>query len=276
MRTSFFLYLPSFLGVPGVSYAYMRFELTIRASEDVEAYEASLSSLQGLKLDMTDTDRVSDPVVSAGWVRERFPQADVAVYISARHCGESGVDAGRGAFRKRIDDAKKKGIRRLMIVSGYPRGTFDSLEAFHAMYDSRLADGLHVSCAYNPFYDPGRLREEQDRLRTKLGFAFVKEVSLQIGMDIGKVQKAVEFIRGIRPDIILSGCVPAPAPDTLGVLKASPLYGVFLPNSYLLNAEIAQEMTQELLRAFTKEQIEPIIYAASPEDIVQTKSLFSV
>jgi hypothetical protein len=252
----------------------MRFELTIRALEEIGAYEASLASLQGLKIDIADHDRVSDPVLSAGWVHERFPKADISVCVSARHCAESGGDTGRVIFRKRISDIKKLGIHRMMVVSGYPRGAFDSLDALHTMYDLRLTEGLAVACAYNPFYDPGRLREEQDRLRTKLGFPFVKEVGLQIGMDIGKVQKAVEFIRSIRTDVVISGCVPAPANDTLQLLKTSPFYGVFLPNSYLLNAEIAQEMTRELLRAFAKERIEPIIYTASPEDIVRTRDAF--
>lgn len=252
----------------------MRFELTIRALEEVGAYEASLASLQGLKIDIADHDRVSDPVVCAGWVHERFPKADISVCVSARHCAESGGDTGRVIFRKRISDLKKQGIRRTMVVSGYPRGAFDSLDALHTMYDLRLAEGLSVSCVYNPFYDPGRLREEQDRLRTKLGFPFVKEVGLQIGMDIGKVRKAVEFIRSVRSDVTISGCVPAPAEDTLELLKVSPFYGVFLPNSYLLNAEIARDMTQELLRVFAEEKIEPIVYATSPEDIIRTRDVF--
>lgn len=253
----------------------MRFELVIRTSEEVGAYEASFSSLQGLRIDVADSDRAFDPVVSAGWVCECFPKADVSVCVSARHCAEAGGDSGRVVFRKRISDLKKQGIRRMMVVSGYPRGAFDSLDALHTMYDLRLAEGLSVSCVYNPFYDPGRLREEQDRLRTKLGFPFVKEVGLQIGMDIGKVRKAVEFIRSIRSDVVISGCVPAPAEDTLELLKTSPFYGVFLPNSYLLNAEIARDMTQELLRVFAGERIEPIVYATSPEDILRTKDVFA-
>ncbi len=140
--------------------------------------------------------------------------------------------------------------------------------------DLRLAGNCEIFCAYNPYFDPGRLREEQERLKSKFGFPFVKGIALQVGMDTGKLQKGVEQIKALCPDAVLYGSVPVPTQETLDQMKSNALYGVFLPNSYLLSSEMATEMTQNLLTTFKELDIEPIVFTSRIEDVQEAMALF--
>lgn len=251
----------------------MRLEVTARNLEEIPSFLRIFEEFKVKAVDITNTVKDVDPVEVARLIKESMPAVDITLYFSAKFFLDSSVESARAAFRKKFEEAKKMGIKRFLLVSGHPRSSFDVLEMLHILNDLRMHSGCEILCAYNPYFDPGRLREEQERLRAKMGFGFVHGIALQVGMDTGKLQKGVEQIRTLLPDASLYGSVPAPAQGTLDQLKENALYGVFLPNSYLLNTEMATEMTVNLLGVFKDLQIEPIIFAPNAESLREAMPL---
>jgi hypothetical protein len=252
----------------------MRLDVTIRNLEEIPAVLKTVQEGRVKAVDITHIHKEIDPMEVARQLREALPSVDIGVYLSAKNFLDGSVEGAKMVFRKKVEEAKKLGIKRLLFVSGHPRTPFDSLEMLRMANDLRLWEGCEVYCVYNPYFDPGRLREEQDRLRAKLAFPFVSGIALQIGMDTEKLRKGAEQIRSIRPDISLCGSVPVPNDTTLERLKENGIYGVFLPNSYLLSKEMAEEMTTSLLQTFRELKIEPIVFADQTEDIPQALKLF--
>jgi hypothetical protein len=245
----------------------MWFDVKVRSLNEIPMFLDVIRS-KGIKaVAISSVSKETDSLEVARLIREAFPALQIALVFSAKIFTEGSIESARIAFRKKFDEAKKLGMKRFIFVSGYPRVSFDSLEMLRVVDASRSSSGCEIICAYNPYFDPGRLREEQDRLRVKLGFPFVQGIALQIGMDAGKLQKGVESIQSVNPDVRLFGYVPIPNALTLECLRADSPHGVFLPNSYLLSPEIALEMTSNILNVFHDLKIEPIAYSSDAKDI---------
>jgi hypothetical protein len=253
----------------------MRLDVTIRDLKEMDGVLDFLKQAKIKNINVTHAfDAKVDPLDVAMRLLEGIPKLDIILYLSAKRFETGTVDDARAAFRAKFEEAGRKGLHAYLIVSGHPRGTFDTLEALRLLESRQLARAAEVSVAYNPYFDPARLREENERLQNKLAYGFVKGVGIQIGMDTAKLAKGVEFIRSIRPDIRLYGSVPVPSEATLNRLKLVALYGVFLPNSYLLRVESAKEMTAELMRAFKSHHIEPIVFSPHITDLNEAMPLF--
>jgi len=252
----------------------MKLDVTIR---NLDVIPALLKTIQDCKIkavDITNIHRDVDTLEVARQIKESIPSIDIGLYFSAKNLLDGSIESAKAMFRKKFEQAKKMGIKRFLFVSGHPRAAFDVLEMLRVVNDLRLSNGCEISCVYNPYFDPGRLREEQERLRAKLAFSFVTGIALQIGMDTEKLRKGVEQIRAIRSDLTLYGSVPVPCEAALDQLKANALYGVFLPNSYLLSTEMASEMTVSLLQTFRELKIEPIVFTPQVEGIQEALKLF--
>lgn len=256
-------------------YYFMRLDVTIRNLDEIDGVSKFLKEARIKNVNVAHIQDVDiDPLAVAKQLLEKRSSLDVILHLSAKRFGDRSVDEGRMAFRKKFEEAKRNRIRKFLIISGHPRGTFDTLDALQLLQSQQLARDTEVYCAYNPYFDPARLREENERLQSKLAYGFVKGICIQIGMDTEKLRKGVEYIRSINPGVQLYGSVPVPSEGTLNRLKLVALYGVFLPNSYLLSVESAKEMTTELLRAFKVHHIEPIVFAPHIQDLSEALPLF--
>lgn len=253
----------------------MRIDVTVKALDEIPDRVDFLRTHRIKKLDITHAHRDVNPVEVARRVKSIMPDAEVTLYVSAKYFSDSSMELSRASFRKAFEEAKKIGIKKFLFISGHPRSSFDAIEMLRIVHDRHLAGDVQISCSYNPYFDPGRLREEQERARTKMGFPFVKGICLQIGMDANKLAKGVEFLRSVRPDISLAGSVPVPSDATLNRLKLLALYGVFLPNSYLLRVDSAKEMTTDLLKTFKELKIEPIVFAPHINDLSEVLPMFA-
>ncbi|MBD3251552.1 hypothetical protein GF380_03830, partial [Candidatus Uhrbacteria bacterium] len=240
----------------------MRLDVTIRKKEEIETVADFLSASVVRSINVTHThDDDIDPLEVAVRLKGRIPDLDIMLHLATKYFCAQSMDDCRMGFQKQVKGAIRAGIQKVLVVSGHPKIHFDSLEALQFLQQEHLATNLEVYCAYNPYFDPARLRVEHERLERKLTFPFLKGICLQIGMDTSKLKKGVDQVRALRPDIALFGSVPVPSEATLNRLKLATLYGVFLPNSYLLSVESAKEMTKDLLAAFKQYRIEPLVFA---------------
>jgi 5,10-methylenetetrahydrofolate reductase len=252
----------------------MRFEVTVREMGEVAGIASFLAAQRITKVNINHVRADVNPVDVARELLSRVPGLDLVLHLSVRKFAHGSIDTARAEFRCAFEEAKRLQIKRILVVSGHPRQTFETTDALRTIQMLGLATGVDIFCAYNPFFDPARQRDENERLRQKLTYPFVKAVCMQIGMDTEKLKKAVEFIRSIRPDITLFGEVPVPSDATLQRLKLAALYGVFLPNCYFLSASTAEEMTKTILEAYTQHHIEPVIFSAHLKDFEDAMALF--
>lgn len=241
----------------------MRFDLTIRSQKDLEAYAKLLKEFGFHDVNITDTDRGQDALADAVALRELLPDADIVLHVSVKHHVQATPDATQSSLRKLFERARKEKIKKLLLVSGYPRERFNALDALQLLQSSG-ASFDEVSCVYNPFFDPARLREEQERLERKLSYPFVNGICMQMGVDTHKLEKGIKAVRAVREDARVLCSLAMPDPATRKRLSEDPLYGVFLPQSFLQNDEAAAEATKGVLELFRKENVTPVVYMASP------------
>jgi hypothetical protein len=245
----------------------MRLEVIAREPGDIGEIAEFLQRKHISKIGICHVSNGVSPVDVSRGLLERIPELDVTLYLSMKRFASGSSDGARAAFRQAFEDARKVPVKRILVVSGHPRQTFDSLDALQTIQAFGLAKGTDIAVAYNPFFDPARQRDENERLRRKLAYPFVGTVCLQMGMDTEKLRKAVEFVRSVRSDIDLAGEVPVPSEATLNRLKLLVLYGVFLPNCYFFSLDTAKEMTSALLSAYAEAGIEPTFFSAHLKDI---------
>ena len=253
----------------------MRLDVIVRNMDEIDKISDSLTENRIKHIDITHAQKGIDPVDVAKRLVTKQRNLDITIHLSAKYFNDRSLEEARTGFRRAFEDAKRNRIRKFLIISGHPRGTFDTLEALQLLQNQQLTRDVEIFCAYNPYFDPARLREENERLRSKLAYSFVQGVYIQIGMDTEKLRKGVEYIRSVRHDVQLLGSVPVPSEATLNRLKLVALYGVFLPNSYLLSVDSAKEMTNVLLRAFQIYGIEPVVFAPHIQDLKEALSLFT-
>ena len=252
----------------------IRLEAAMHGTEDAVRAATFCRTHDIQHLHAVHSARGEDPAAIVSALRKEYPALSVTAYLCAKHTIDRSVENGRTAFLSLFNSVKKVGTKSFVITSGYPRADFDAVEALRAFPAHQVMDAVSISCAYNPYFDPARLREEQERLRAKLSFPLVNGIVFQIGMDIEKLKKGVEAVRAIRSDVQLFGMVPAPVASTITHLREEAPFGIFLPNSYLLREEMAKEMTDSLLHVFHEQGIEPVIYAWELDDIVPVLPLF--
>ncbi|HTK05497.1 MAG TPA: hypothetical protein VL500_07965 [Candidatus Eisenbacteria bacterium] len=242
----------------------MRFELTIKDADAVPAAVAALAHRGITAVNVTDTSREIDPVAIGRRLLTENPGLDVMVHLSAKHSESASPAASRNAFSRRLADCMDAKIRKVLIVSGHPKGEFDSLAALEVLDAEGF--GIDAYCVHNPFLEGTALDEENARITRKLGNGLVRGVCFQIGTDLGAIARASTFLRSMRYDIELLGSVPIPDTAMLERLKTKPLFGVRLPETYLASAQEAARMTSETLMQLDAYDIEPLFFTAELDE----------
>jgi hypothetical protein len=238
----------------------MQFEVTIRSHADIERAVRLVRDLAMSSIQVTHVSKDRSVIDDAASLRRALPDVDLGLNLSMRHVSGTGVGDAHARFREAVDAAGRNGIRRLLLVSGYPRERFDTLDALQYVQSHGLVRDHEFCVAYNPFFDPARLRDEHARLEQKLSYPFVGSVAIQIGVDTEKLRKGVKHIRSLRKDVRMFGEVPVPSKAMLQYLQKNPLYGVFLPMSYLTNTDTAALVTTDVLRVYDELGVEPIAF----------------
>ena len=94
--------------------------------------------------------------------------------------------------------------------------------------------------------------ENQD-IKNKLKSGIISSVYLQIGIDLPIIQKSVQYLRALQPNLDIYLSLMNPAPYRLAQFRYRPWKGVYLPEEYLQfpqyalninnsNSQVAQTM----------------------------------
>lgn len=229
----------------------MRFEVTVRDAAGAAGVVPLLREYGIGRVNVTDVAKDVDALAVASRLRADVPGIDVMTHAAAKHHDPH-------SFRSLLFRVEDGGLDPLLVVSGRPRGAFDSLAAFAMM--SAAGGRLSAYCVHDPFL-PGADRAEEDaRLAGKLGHPFVRGVILQVGTDGERVREAASRIRALRPDAVVAASVPVPTAGMLKKLKDRPLSGAGLDAAYLGAPEAAEEATRRHLGTLRECGIEPLFF----------------
>ena len=142
---------------------------------------------------------------------------------------------------------------QILLVSGSQKRSLDTLSLLPSVTTS-------VAVAYNPFLSGADLDTENHRLKQKLSFEIVQRVYIQIGVDEQIIEKSINYIRNLRPDIAISICVMYPNQRLLQNWSFRPWHGVFLSKQYLENLSFAQMYAQKIIQKCLQEwQVDTLI-----------------
>lgn len=229
----------------------MRIEITTREPSDAGRVAPLLREYRIGRVNVTDTAKEADVLGIAAAMRAAVPGIDVISHAAAKHFDPHSFRS----FLFRVEDDK---LDPLLIVSGHPRGKFDSLAALAMM--SAAGGRMSAYCVHNPFLPAADRAAEDARLAEKLSHPFVRGIILQIGMDEARIGDAVSRIRALRPDAVVIGSVPVPTEGMLKKMKERSLAGVSLDGAYLGSPGAAEEATKRHLAALRGLGVEPLFF----------------
>jgi hypothetical protein len=151
---------------------------------------------------------------------------------------------------------KASNISELLIVSGSNRGEVDTLKILE--YLGSKDNKVNVGVAYN--CNLGELQqEENDRLKEKLNYKFVKSVYIQITDDLDRIEQGIKYIRSLNKTVKIALCVLKPSNSLLNSLKLRPWKGVKLSQSYLDDLNRAQSINNWNVKMLKKYEIDYLI-----------------
>lgn len=238
----------------------MRFELTARDAAAVDRALPLLAEYRITQVNVTDTSKAIDTVPLAGRLLAARPGLDIMLHIACRHHSPE-------SFEAKVAAATSVGVQKLLLVSGHPRGAFDSITSLRVIPDkaaslspgsTQLAQSYVV---HNPYYSGDSLVEENTRLEKKLSYEHIRGVALQIGQDGKKCSDAVRRIRSLRSDIHVLASLPIATGNLLERMRTKILHGVFLDHAFLYSVDHAKRQVKEMAKRFKDEGVEPIVFA---------------
>lgn len=236
----------------------LQLELNIRNITDLEKAVVTLSKKKYSGVTITCKNTNLDSFMVTSEIQKYYPDLDIVPTFSIANHYQGSADATYQKFLKSVAFAQTFDVHNYLLVSGNPRKKLDTIECLERFSEFRKwviknsdneqiqnLSNWYFSIAYNPYLKD--MEKENDRLIKKLSRNSIKCVYLQIGEDLVKLQKAVEFIQSINKKITICVSVLIPSKKLLTKLAFRPWDGVFLSKEYLSNIEFAEQKTKEIV-----------------------------
>jgi hypothetical protein len=232
-------------------------ELNIRNIVDLEKAIETISKTNYSGVTITCKKANLDSFMVVGEIQKYFPDLEVIPTFSIATNYQGSADATYQKLLKLVAFAQTFGVHNVLLVSGNPRKKLDTincLERFHEFrkWVLKSSDDENIqklnqwkfSVAYNPYLKD--IDKENQKLQKKLEKNSIESVYIQIGEDINKLQKGIDYIRSINKDIKIWVAVLTPSIKLLTRLNFRPWGGVFLSEEFLHDLEFAKQKTKEI------------------------------
>lgn len=236
----------------------LQLELNIRNIFDLEKAIKTLSNNQYTGVTITCKNTNLDTFIVVGEIQKYYPTLEITPTFSISNNYQGSADATYQRLLKVVAYAQTFDINNALLVSGNPRKKLDTIECLLRFHEFRKwvlkssddeyiqkLDNWNFSIAYNPYLKD--IESENQRLRKKLEKNSIKCIYLQIGEDIVKLQKAVQYIRLLNKNIIIWVSVLVPSTKLLSRLSFRPWGGVFLSEQFLKDLNFANKKTAEII-----------------------------
>lgn len=158
----------------------------------------------------------------------------------------------------------------VLVISGGKKGKLDAAKCLERMAGSQISM-RQVGVAFNPYFpNEAELRAEYANLRRKVQTGKVGSIWLQFGTDVAKLDRGVKEIQKIFAELNLNeadwpqvfGSVFLPSAQHLARFRFRPWRGVFCGKEYLEDDKSAVEVTGQLLDAYLKLGVMPLVESA--------------
>lgn len=241
----------------------LQLELNIKNIVDLEKAIIVLSNKEYSGVTITCKKSNLDTFMVVAELQKYYPNLEIIPTFSIATYYQGSAEATYQKFLKSVAFAQTFGIDNSLVVSGNPRKKLDTIGCIERFNDFRKwvllssedeniqqLNKWYFSVAYNPYLKD--IEKENERLQKKLLNNSIKCIYIQIGEDLNKLKKAIEFIRSLSKTAIIWVSILIPTQKILTRLAFRPWGGVFLSREFLENIDFANKKTNEIVE-FCKE-----------------------
>lgn len=180
-------------------------------------------------------------------IQEINPNLEIIPYYSLKYHQKDSLQHSAQELKNHLEIFSQLGIKSILLISGIPKPKYDSIQILEYLKDIYSKnESPKISVAYNPFLRGIDLELENNRIKNKLETALISSVYLQIGIDTVSIQKAVDYLRVIQPDVKIYLSLMNPTPARLAQFRYRPWKGVYLAQEYISSAEKANQINQSI------------------------------
>lgn len=240
----------------------MRYEITIKQYSDIDLIIKTLKAKNIKKISLTQKGTIINNIEVARLLKEKIPDLDISITFSIIHNYSKNNQEIKQRFLTLLEQAKKIKINKILLVSGSPRKLYSSTEL---LSDIKFIDtsSLKIYCAFNPFLTGPQGEDEYKRLMHKISTKKVSGIYIQLGDDLEKLRKGLNFLAVKAKELEINGSILIPNQSMLNKLKFRPWNGVRYSQKYINNLKFAQEKTKELQKIYKSRKIELLIISKS-------------
>ncbi len=239
---------------------HMLIELTVRNMYNLDQVAEKVLSISPsvTQIGLTNKNGMPDNIEVYNVLKDMLPGIEFVTYYSFKNHTNRDEETIRYNIESYIDRAKEAGIKKILLVSGYPKPKFDVLAGLE--YLSTFPDNsIQLGVAFNPFLEGKELEAEKNRLEQKLAFSNVQDVYLQIGDNEKKFDDGIELIRSIRDEVRIFGTCMVPTNYTLTKFANRPWKGVMVSDMFTESQNQALEITQKMLGIMEMHKVVPLL-----------------
>ncbi len=216
----------------------MRLELFHKNREQLKELCLFYNKIKCDKVLFTNKSKDDDPVGDAAFFLKNSTnkKIDVTTVFAVKaqwRGGNKGKSAEDIAYDRWIDfygKAANANIARVLIVSGNPKKSFNSLHFLqrHAKEQPKPTKKQpKIGIAFSPYIlDKDGKMEERERLTAKLETGLVEDIWLQFGGDAKRLREELTWLTKTHPNYTLYGSMFVPTPQWLARFRFRPWNGI--------------------------------------------------
>ena len=162
------------------------------------------------------------------------PNLKIIPYHSFKYHQKASLQDTAHSLIKKLEEYQNINIKEILLISGSPKPRYNTipvLDILATIY--KIHQYPQIAIAYNPFLTGVELEIENQDIKNKLKSGIISSVYLQIGIDLPIIQKSVQYLRALQPNLDIYLSLMNPAPYRLAQFRYRPWKGVYLPEEYL-------------------------------------------
>tara|TARA_Y100001968_G_scaffold333921_1_gene401134 strand:+ start:13467 stop:14273 length:807 start_codon:yes stop_codon:yes gene_type:complete len=200
------------------------------------------------------------------YIGKNHSNLDVVYHYSFNHQYSKNNKISYEYFLEFIEKCAAFRNKEILLVSGSKRRDgFDVIDVLNKL-KGEINPKITFGIAYNPYYsDNNHIKEERERLLEKISTGIVNSIWLQLGSNLSFLKKGISFLKNNLNNINYSqnykiyGSLFVPSKQSLSRFKFRPWKGVFFSNSFLNSVDHANQITQDILKIYSENNIDLLI-----------------
>lgn len=245
----------------------MQHEITFKSLDDLPVLINYIQEARISSISLTNKKNTVSNLLAIVALHQYLPFLEIIPHYSITMNYHGSAPSAAHNVKYFIEQVDTLDVKNVLLVSGSQPKHLDSLGALDylssELYHSDevlVKPKTRISVAYNPYLSGEALIKENKRLAKKLEYDFVDQVYIQIGTDVEKLTKGIETINELQTQKVkIYGCLLEPSLAFLNSFKYRPWHGVFLPQDYLNDINLAEKYTQEIKNCYDQNKISYLV-----------------